>query len=399
MLVAFEDILDGRSSRAVDRNKAKILAAICGDRPVTRKRLASRLRIRPTTISALVNELIDDGVVVESKSLSPPRQGRPEILLQAQMTRFAVLVIHVVSHDIRGALVDMAGNVLAERVAGLNGMETGNKRVIKAIEGLIDDLRDEAPAESQLLGIGIAVPGIIDPAERRWIFSSRWPKMRDLSFDAIAERTGLTVHVSRNLSLELRTRMLRRPEERKGGVLFVHWGYGIGSAYSWNGTVLDSSVGSFGELGHWIVSPDSRQTCFCGETGCLETEAALWAMLPEIRRAFPDAPADEWAFERFMREHRVTELEVMRRAGETFALSLANLYKAFYPERVVLTGPFALQERIFDRLNRTFERHLPFYARDKCQMYAARPGPMDVIHGSSLPFFQKALRDLLISHG
>ena len=398
MLIPFESLLDGHAVRAVDRDKARIFAAIGSREGATRKRLASWLRIRPSTISVLVNELIDDALVIEARPLEPSRQGRPEILLQPRLDRFVVLVVHVVSHDIRATAIDMAGNVLAERVAGLDRTEAENADLIGGVLDVVQHLLDEIPAGSTALGVGVAVPGIIDSAGKRWIYSSRWPRMSNLSFDAIGERTGLPVRVSRNLTLELLARMLRRPEERKGGTLIVHWGYGIGSAYAWNGMVLESGVGSFGEFGHWTVAPDSSRLCHCGETGCLESEAALWAMLPEIRKTFPDAPSDEWEFERFLRDHDVADLPVVTKAVQVFALALANLHKAFYPEHLVLTGPFSLQEPIFERLNAAFLRHTPSYARDKCRLRAARPGALDVIHGSSMPFFEDALRERFLTH-
>lgn len=398
MLVPIETLFAGLTVRALDRDKARVFAAACDMEAATRKRLAAHLGIRPTTVSNLVNELIEDGLLAEQHPLAPSRQGRPEIVLQARPDRFLVLMIHVVSHDIRCALIDMDGTIVREQVAGLDRAEADNDELIAEMADLVDRLAGEAPAGSTILGIGVAVPGIIDPAGRRWIYSSRWPRMSELAFDAIAGRTGLPMRVSRNLSLELSTRLMRRPEERHGGVLFVHWGYGIGSAYAWNGTVLESSVGSFGEFGHWTVDAGSARRCHCGEAGCLETVAALWALLPEIRRRFPGAPADEYAFESFLHDQMPAILPVLESAIDTFALALANLHKAFYAERIVLTGPFAAEPTILARLEQVFHRHMPSYARGKCQMYVAHRGPADVIHGCSMPFFEEALRAIFTSH-
>lgn len=398
MLVPIETLFAGLTVRALDRDKARVFAAIGDMEAATRKRLAAHLGIRPTTVSGLVNELIEAGIISEQHPLAPSRQGRPEILLKVRPDRFLVLMIHVVSHDIRCALVDMEGTIVRERVAGFDRAEASNDELIAEMATLVDRLADEAPAGSTILGIGVAVPGIIDPAGRRWIYSARWPRMSELSFDAIATRTGLPIRVSRNLSLELRSRLMRRPEERQGGVLFVHWGYGIGSAYAWNGTVLESRVGSFGEFGHWTVEAASGRRCHCGEAGCLETVASLWSLLPEIRRDFPDAPADEYAFGAFLRGRVPVILPVLENAVDSFAVALANLHKAFYAERLVLTGPFVSDPAILGRLEQVFQQHMPSYARGKCQMYVAHRGPADVIHGCSMPFFEDALRTIFTSH-
>ena len=191
---------------------------------------------------------------------------------------------------------------------------------------------------------------------------------------------------------------MRRTEEREGGVLFVHWGYGIGSAFAWNGSVIESSVGSFGEFGHWTIDPISDRRCHCGETGCLESVASLWSLLPEIRTAFPEAPTDEFAFEAFLKDKKLATLPAVETAVDTFALALANLHKAFYAERIVLTGPFVADPKILERLNRKFRSRIPEYARTKYSMYVARRGATDVIQGCSMPFFEDEMRKIFTSH-
>ncbi|MBT3278712.1 MAG: ROK family transcriptional regulator [Phycisphaerales bacterium] len=398
MLVSFETIFSGHAVSALDRDKAKVFQAVCGDGPATRKRLAKHMGMRPTTVSRLVNELIDDGLIEETRPVDPTRQGRPEILLEPKTNRFLVLMIHVVSHDIRCALVDMEGAVIREQVAKFERTEADNDKIAAAVTARVNRLTEEIPDGSTVLGIGVAVPGIIDPERRRWIYSARWPRMSAFSFDALTERTGLPIRVDRNLNLELRTRLMRRTEERKGGVLFIHWGYGIGSAYAWNGTVIESSVGSFGEFGHWTVDSLSDQRCHCGEIGCLETVASLWSLLPEIRNVFPEAPTDEFAFEAFLRDKKLAALPAVEKAVDTFALALANLNKAFYAERIVLTGPFVAESKILEQLERVFRSRLPEYARDKCRMYVAQRGATDVIQGCSMPFFEDKMRNVFRSH-
>jgi transcriptional regulator of PTS gene len=105
--------------------------------------------------------------------------------------------------------------------------------------------------------------------------------------------------------------LLRKKEEREGSVLLIHWGYGIGSSYALNGSVIESSIGSFGEFGHWTVDPSSMRQCHCGESGCLETIASLWSLLPELRTIYPVVPSEETAFEAFTRENDISELPMI----------------------------------------------------------------------------------------
>ncbi len=399
MLIPFDTIFAGFTASALDRDKARVLKEICGGEDATRKRLASRLAMRPTTISTLVNELIEAGVVAEVRAVAPAGRGRPEMLLAPVVDRFVVVMLRVVSHDIRCALVDMTGAVVREEVAEFNRAEADNRSIMAVVTQLIARLTQGVSRRSEVLGIGVVVPGIIDPQRRHWVYSARWPLMKSLPFDEIAEQAGLPIRVDRNLTLELRTRLLRKSEERSGGVLFVHWGYGIGSSYAWNGTVIESSVGSFGEFGHWTVDREASRRCHCGETGCLETIASLWSLLPELRKSFPDVPSDETAFATFLKANGLSRLPIVEHAVDAFALALANLNKAFYADRIVLTGPFVGDPAILARLETGFFRRLPDYARGKCRMHAAQRGAFDLTQGCTMPFFEERMRQVFTSHG
>ena len=398
MQLPFDTIISDFSASALDRDKTRIYQAICDQDEVSRKRLAKHLSMRPTTISTLVNELIKDEVVEEVRTVASSGQGRPEVVLAPVRDRFIVIMLQVVSRTIRCRLVDMSGSLLGEEIIEINRDEADNSMILAATESLIEKLIANAPERPEILGIGIVVPGIIDRQNRLWIYSARWPRMQALPFDEIGEKFGLPVGVNRNLNLELRTRLLRKKEEREGSVLLIHWGYGIGSSYALNGSVIESSIGSFGEFGHWTVDPSSMRQCHCGESGCLETIASLWSLLPELRTIYPVVPSEETAFEAFTRENDISELPMIERAVDAFALSLANLNKAVFADRIVLTGPFVNIPSVLKRLESRFFQHLPHYAHGKCQMYVATLGAFDITQGCVMPFFEERMRTIFTAH-
>ena len=397
MLVTFDDIHQTNEARETDRQKARLFFAIGETEQPTRKRLASQLAIRPSTVTALVKELIEDGLISEGEAAATARKGRPEILLNLVAGRQMALVIHMISHDIRGVLLDINGEIRVEHALRMDLENADNDGLSRAFRQVARSLLDNTPTGARVPGIALSVPGIVDSGGGRWVYAARWPRMAEMTFDDLAERSGLPIRVERNLNLELRARLQRRADERQANILFVHWGHGIGSALARDGHVLNSTVGSLGEFGHWRTADAVARPCICGHEGCLETEAALWALLPMIRRDFPDAPTEEWAFERFLRSHDLAGHPVIRRATETFARSLGNLYLAFFPDRIILTGPFVQDGAIMRRLEAVFRERLPAYAEGRVTLHAARPGADDEILGAALPIFRESLRDLLLA--
>lgn len=397
MLACLNQMDAPSGATAADRNKARIYGYICTHPEVTRKQIGEELRIRPATVSDLVTDLLAQRLVREGEPMVVNRKGRREIPLTPVPDRFAAIVVHVVSNEVRGALVDMSGAVRAERKLDRHvDAMAGNAELEDLFVSLIEDLRPYVTSGSDLEGIGLALPGIVDELSGVWIFSSRWPQMREMNFDGLARRTGLKVRVSKNLNAELEHHLAVHPGARRGGTLFVHWGFGIGAAYAHDGRISRPRGGGFGELGHWIGSARTDRPCRCGKRGCLETEAALWSILPEIRRDYPEAPDDEWAFEDFMRCR--TELSthpVILRAAERFVNALHDLQMILFARKIIITGPFIQDSGIFELLSNGLTERLPGYVGEGLELVTARHFAMDEIIGAATPFFEAALRGRL----
>ncbi|MBE0533881.1 MAG: ROK family protein [Rhodospirillales bacterium] len=381
---------------AADRNKARIYSHICAWPEVTRKQIASDLKIRPATVSVLVADLLEHRLVREGEPVVENRKGRREIPLTPVSDRFAAIVVHVVSNTVRATLVDMAGSVRAERrfEQPIDSM-AGNADLEALFASLVEELRPCVTPGMDLEGIVLALPGLVDERSGVWIFSSRWPRMREMTFEELGRRSGLKVLVSKNLNVELERYLAVHPEAGEGGTLFVHWGFGIGAAYAHDGQILRPHGGGFGELGHWLGGGQTDRQCLCGKRGCLETEAALWAILPEIRHAYPDAPGDEWAFEDFLARMDLAKCSVIRRATERFVTALHDLQMVLFARTIVVTGPFVQDAGIFDRLRTGLLDLLPTYAKKDLKLVTARHMAADEIIGAAAPFFEAALRDHL----
>ncbi len=375
--------------------KGRLFLDICDGGPVTRKRLIETHGIRPGTVSTLVLELIDQGLVSEERPRPPYQQGRPEILLRPVPERIGVIVVYVISQEFRGALVDLSGRVLCDHRLVLEPAHADNDGLLTLFGDLIATLREQATAATEIVGVAFSLPGIVDSTGLRWLqATSRWPAMTKLALAGIAKAQGIPVTINKALNSELRARLARRADDRRGGTLVVHWGYGIGAAFALDGQIIGSSRGQFGEIGHWTVAPDSDTRCLCGQTGCLETKAAMWALMPEIREVFPDAPTEEWRFEAFLRDHDITQVAAVKQATSEMVMALRNLAVTLFPQRMVLTGPFAQDPKVFAQFMEEFGADLPAHAPADMDIRVGRPGPADEIIGASLPLLQNALHAL-----
>ncbi len=394
MVFPFDRVHEGSRYRLKDLEKARIFQAIAQSGTITRKEIAGRLGSRPTTVSNIVHQLMRDRLVVEGKARDPGKQGRPEMFLHPNLHRLVAASVYVVSREIKGALIGLDGTILATAAKELPA-DAGNSLVIETIIDTIERLRDSKPVESELLGVGISLTGSINAAEKRWMYTSRWRNIANIDLTTVEERTGLPVVPNRFVNSRLEYLLMTNTEFNRGGTLLFHWGYGIGAAFALDGRVVQSSSGSFAEVGHWNVIHEEPQPCLCGGTGCLETVSALWALSPRLSERYGEVPEDEGDFAEFFRSCDMTEDPVVERARKNVASSLGNLYMTLYPDRILIYGPFTASKAAYERIEAEVAGAVPPYFRDRLNLQMLPVGFEGDMIGSTHHLFRNELKELL----
>lgn len=323
----------------------------------TRRDLAQGLGLRSTTVSTLVGELVEHRFLLEAAG-GPGRRGRPALTLLANAARYGAVLLRAQSQAFVGQAVDLSGRTLDEAAVPV-AAEAGNAEIAAALRCLRDRLLPALPQGCEPAGLALSLSGVLDAPARHWVFSSRWPGMRDLALDEALDG-DLPLVVGRNLDTELAARIGQAPGQDEA-VLLLHWGYGIGASYASHGEVINGARGRFCEVGHWRLGQGRGSKCRCGDTDCLETVAALWALAPAIAARLGPVPVEEPAFAALARTQDLLACPEVERALEEVVRMLANLCRLLFPGRIVVTGPFiasaALWQRFVERFNATPRLH------------------------------------------
>lgn len=394
MVFPFDTVHEGSRCRLKDLEKARIFQAIAWAGTITRKEIATQLGSRPTTVSNIVHQLMRDRLVVEGKARDPGRQGRPEMFLHPNFHRLVAASVYVVSREIKGALIGLDGKILAT-VARELPADAGNSLVVETIIDAVERLRSSKPAQSELLGVGISLTGSIDAAEKRWMYTSRWRNIANIDLGIVEKQAGLPVVLNRSVNSRLEYLLMTNPEFNRGGTLLFHWGYGIGAAFALDGRVVQSTSGSFAEVGHWNVIHEEPQPCLCGGSGCLETVSALWALSPQLSSRYGEVPEDEAEFAEFFRSRDMTEDPVVARARKNVASSLGNLYMTLYPDRILIYGPFTASKAAYERIEEEVAGVVPPFVRDRLNLQKLPVGLEGDMIGSTHHLFRNELKELL----
>lgn len=372
--------------------KGRIFSMICAQPFQTRKKIAEDTGIRPATVSKLVLNLIETGLVEESRPEEISQKGRPEIVLSPIVNRLVALVGYTVSRTIHCAAVNLAGEVLHVASEKTVADSIDPDRFITIMEALYHECMINLPKGAQFAGYSISLPGIVNETEKKWVYSIYWPKLLGLDLNVLEQKLQTPVGVRKNLNCELHARFDKRLRQKTQSMVLVHWGLGIGAAY-----VCEQENGrrsSLGEIGHCCVDQSSTAVCKCGMVGCVEAEAGLWAL--KQKSSDPDMPIDERRFQTYL-DQKDNEQDYARQI-ELMALTLRNVVLTLTPDEIVLTGPFTHNEAIFKRLLAAFENALPpnsLITKDmRPQIVAGDKHNADELIGAAAHHFSKRLGEL-----
>jgi transcriptional regulator of PTS gene len=220
------------------------------------------------------------------------------------------------------------------------------------------------PKNSLFIGIGISLIGFIDFKSDSWVFTARWPLIRNLKFSELSALSHKPLTIKRALDCEMETLISSTKSLQDKDVLLIHWGYGIGAAFAEKGKVVKTNIGGFCEFGHWQGFTNNKSLCSCGSIGCLEASAALWSLIPRLKKDFPDAPEDEDIFYDYLRKHKtIVHHPEIQDAILNMAKSIAQLYTIFFPQRILIYGPMSDNNYIFESLKTNIVELIPFFSR------------------------------------
>jgi predicted NBD/HSP70 family sugar kinase len=209
-----------------------------------------------------------------------------------------------------------------------------------------------------LLGVGLGVPGVVDPA--RGTLNSPMLGWRDLRLGAaLQRRLGVPVLVDNDVNtLAVFERLYGRGRAVESFAT-VTLGRGVGLGLILNGDIYRGYAGGAGEFGHVTAVPDGP-VCSCGKRGCLEAVVADPALVAEARRrsTIPRRAGIE-RLRSLADAGDAGAIELFGSAGGILGRSIADLVNILSPQLVLISGEGSESWRhLSDRFELSFRTHL-----------------------------------------
>lgn len=271
--------IQGASSEFVrDINRRIILNLIRTRHPISRADLARLSGLQRSTVSLIVEQLIDEHWVQEGPTGRLPRGRRPTFLRLNDER--VIIAVDVRPTQTTVAVADANGRFLSQEIMATSSdpanLMTG---LIQSIQRLIGGSR-----KKKIEGVGISVPGRYDDQTDRLVFAPNL-NWQDVDIrNPIAKATGLEVTVENAANACVLAAVWFDHMEDCRNLVVVTISEGIGTGVWANGQLVRGLNGMAGEFGHVPLDPNGPP-CGCGGNGCWEVYGSNRAALRYYRES------------------------------------------------------------------------------------------------------------------
>lgn len=242
------------------------------------------------------------------------------------------------------------GKILAKETLPTRTGRTARRGIQELVQSLLS-LKTSRNKHQRLLGIGVGIPGPMNPAKgivERSPHLSGWEGFPLKSF--LEKKLRLPVFITNDANAAAVGEKVFGTGRRVDSFVYLTISTGIGGGIILEGNLLIGSSFAAGEVGHTIIVPGGAR-CGCGHRGCLEAYASGTAIAGFVREEIRRGRKSKIG--KFVRsERRITAetvalaarrgdplaLEAFRRAGYYLGIGLSNLINVLNPEMLILGG-------------------------------------------------------------
>jgi len=355
-----------------EMNLSAALRLIHTQAPISRAQLAVLTGLNKSTISSLVDELLDRQLVHET-GMNSIGTGRPATLLEVNPQAGSIIGVELGVDFVSVAVTDFLGNILWRRREDADPAE-GQEKMISQTLGIVKEAITTCKRKgSRFLGLGLSTPGTVDLNEGLLIFAPNlhW---RNVPFRKIfSEQTKLKIYVENDANAAAIAEHLFGMARHSKDFIFVFAGVGIGGGLFLNGQLYRGGNGYAGEIGHSPIMAEPAQTvCHCGNRGCWETYANQYSIIQRMQARLEVKRTS--IIPRLMAEQNVTmsipllkqaadagdieSIESFSEAGHAMGQGFAGLINIFNPEKIILGGPLSIAWKyLLPGIEETVSRH------------------------------------------
>lgn len=296
-----------------EMNRSLVIRLMQKRQVCSRAELAQASGLNQSTITHIINEFMNWGLVVETGMIDG-KKGRRSIGIKLNSEPYKIIGIRLARNSISVGVYDLEGSEYSCKKSTVNTMD-GSLKGLSQMKKLISEAI-QLNTSGKVIAIGMAAPG---------------PFIEKINIqEELMTAFGLPIFTEHDAKAgALAHWWFDEPRLDHGVMIYVAAGQKVGA-----GIVIDGKVYRVaGEIGHMSIDYNGP-ACECGHKGCLEMYSSTPALLKMLDKEHSSLKS-VW---KDLKEKDGNTEEAVRKAAWFLGFGLVNLVNMYNPDRIILGG-------------------------------------------------------------
>jgi len=334
----------GNKELIKDINRSLVINEIRMNGPISRTDISKNLNLGLSTVTNIVEELESQNLVHEVGE-ADSTGGRKPILLEFNYNYGYIIGIKIEENNLIFALTNLKSEIIEKRVVPFK-KGTNSNTVLNMVVENIEKLITKIPYNKNLMGIGVAVSGLVDQQKGKLIYSGmlNWSNVE--IGNILENKFNVPVYIDNDVNAYTLAELWYGHGRELNNFIVVTYGSGIGSGIVINKKLYTGDFGGAGEIGHMVLVAEGRK-CECGQRGCLEAYASENFIVDYIRdniKMYSESKIDltedlsiEKVYE-YAKEGDMLAIDVLRLSAKYLGYGLLSVINLLNPSTIILAG-------------------------------------------------------------
>ena len=370
-----------------NRNLALILNHLHQNSPISRAELSSHLGINKASISTIIRELINGGIVIEVGMKNGLNEvGHPAIELMINPDAGRIIGIELKPDIIKAVITDVEPKIIWRKEIIPESFKNSDE-YFQIVKRIIQEACNKARSfQLPILGLGLGLPGLLD-IETNKLLAALELGWHDIDLNSLmVGNEDIPFFTGNEAHMAAIGECYFGSSKKSQTTIYLDWGLQMSGAIIINEDVVPGSLGLAGELGHFSLNPEGER-CPCGNFGCWNTfvnQKAIFSRIKdEVNEEKPtliyklcNGEMDNININlvrKSAKEGDEIVLRAIRETGRWLGIGIANYINLFNPEFVIIGGSLSwAYEIVHPEIMKEVKSRSMIWQRESCQIKHAK---------------------------
>ncbi|SKA73521.1 Sugar kinase of the NBD/HSP70 family, may contain an N-terminal HTH domain [Clostridium sp. USBA 49] len=368
-------------------NKKRIINLLSKERELTKLDISRKLDISVPTVTTIVGELIEEGIVEEAGVATSTGGRKPVIIRFLPDSRYSI-GINLEKDYIRAVLTNLDSKIIEETKKELTVLTEDEildimKMLIEHLMNFKEDIKDK------LLGIGISLPGIINEDELTLEVATNF-RLKNISFKELNSYFNIPIFLENEANAGAIAESKLGIAKDLKNLIYVSITEGVGGGIFIDNGMYKGKDKRAGEIGHMCIIKNGRQ-CNCGRKGCWETYASNRALIKDYNKKSSETVK---SINEIIKRYNLGEenaIYVIEEYIDNLAEGIQNLIFIFNPDYIVIGGEISKYSDIFSKKlsNKVFNSNEFYKEGDVNILFSSLGDDSNILGAALIPILDK----------